>query len=330
MPSSHQNLLSQIIGHENNISKFLQSLRNQTLPHAMLFVGPSGIGKKKTALALAQVLLCSMNAAATSSEACGRCASCLALAKGNETDSLLLISPEKNLIKIEEAQRILSFLSFKSLHGNRVIIIDGAELLNPQAANSLLKILEEPPEDTFFFLIAPSAAHVLPTLRSRSQVMSFSPLAISQMKSKISAPEWALRASQGSFERLAQLTERDEIENRQKAIMFLKTWRQEPQGYLQIGIRDLVRDKSAARSLAQSISWLLRDVFYVQNNQADQVLNVDQLDFLQSMAGLVDQEIALKACQKALMLESQLDANQDSSLVFESFWIETRKMLELS
>jgi hypothetical protein len=60
------------------------------------------------------------------------------------------------------------------------------------------------------------------------------------------------------------------------------------------------------------------------------VLNVDQLDFLQSMAGLVDQEIALKACQKALMLESQLDANQDSSLVFESFWIETRKMLELS
>ena len=160
--------------------------------------------------------------------------------------------------------------------------------------------------------------------------MAFSPLNQQQMRANRQAPEWAVRASQGSFERLAQLTEKEEIENRQKAILFLKTWRQEPQGYLQAGIRDLVRDKSSARALAQNISWLLRDVFYMQIGQQDQILNVDQLDFLKSMASQIDQQGALDACQKAMGIESQMNANQDSSLIFESFWIETRRMLHLS
>lgn len=318
-------LLDQIIGHQNLIERFLHSYAQDTLPHAMLFVGPSGVGKKRTALALAQILLCRQP---EDQHACGICSSCMAISRGEETESLLLIAPEKNQIKLEEAQRILSFLNLRALRARRVIIIDSADLLNPQAANSLLKILEEPPADTFFILIAPSTKHVMATLRSRSQVMAFSPLSLEQLKSKSRAPEWALRASQGSFEKLALVTDKAELENRERAIAFLQTWSQEPQGYLWPDIRDSVRDRQSARAMAQHLSWLLRDVFYVQQGQNEYVLNLDQEKFLQDLASKMDSDGILKACQKALKLEDQLDANQDSSLVFESFWIETQDVLQ--
>lgn len=315
-------LLEQTIGHENLIERFLHSYQKGSLPHAMLFVGPSGVGKKRTALALAQLMLCRQP---QPSRACGICSSCMAISRGEETESLLLVGPDKNQIKLEEAHRILTFLNLKALRQRRVIIIDSADLLNPQAANSLLKILEEPPAETFFFLIAPSTVHVMATLRSRSQVMSFSPLTLAQLQSKSRAPEWALRASQGSFEKLGLVTDKHELESREKAISFLQVWLEQPQGYLWPDIRDFYRDRSSARSIAQHLAWLFRDVFYVQQRRLEYVLNLDQKAFLEKLAAQIPSEGLLDACQKALGLEDQLDANQDSSLVFESFWIKTRE-----
>lgn len=322
-------LLDQIVGHENLIQRFLQSYVNGTLPHAMLFVGPSGVGKRRTALALSQILLCrDVKSADSLPKACGICSSCMAISREEETESLLLINSEKNQIKLEEAHRIISFLNLKALRARRVIIINDADLLNPQAANSLLKILEEPPPDTFFFLIAPSAVHVMATLRSRSQVMAFAPLTADQLKSKTRAPEWAVRASKGSFEKLAQVTDKEELESREQAIRFLQTWLEEPQGYLIGDVRDLIRDRSSSRSLAKQISWLFRDAFYFSQDESQYALNMDQKEFLQSLSEKLTPQTLLSSCQKALNLEAQLDANQDPSLVFESFWIESRSVLE--
>lgn len=324
-------LLDQIVGHENLIQRFLQSFVNGTLPHAMLFVGPSGVGKRKTALALSQVLLCrDVKSKEGHPAACGICSSCMAISREEDTESLIVINSEKNQIKIEEAHRVLSFFNLKALRARRVIIINDADLLNPQAANSLLKILEEPPADTFFFLIAPSAVHVIATLRSRSQVMSFAPLTPEQLQSKSRAPEWAVRASKGSFERLAQVTDKEELESRQQAIRFLQTWLEEPQGYLASEVRDLIRDRTSSRALAKQVSWLFRDAFYVSQGESQYALNLDQKDFLQSLSQSLTAQMLLSSCQKAINLEAQLDANQDPSLVFESFWIETRSMLESS
>lgn len=325
-------LLDSVLGHKEIIERFLHSMEAGRLPHNFLFVGPSGVGRKKTAMALGQALLCER-----SSQACGVCGSCLRISAlagqgankksqptGNRTESLLMVEPEKNQIRIDQAQEVLEFLSLRSIQPNRVVILNGAELLNPQAANALLKSLEEPPEGTFFFLIAPSAAHVLPTLRSRAQVVAFQPLSVTDMRKVASSPEWALRASQGSFERLAQLCEKEQLEIREGALAWLQDWSQDEMGYLKPEHRELMRDRGAARVLAHHLSWLLRDALYLKLGAADRILNSDKAQSLQKITESISAERLQDCCEKALKIERKLDANQDSTLVFEQFWIETR------
>jgi DNA polymerase-3 subunit delta' len=302
------------------------------LPHTFLFVGPAGVGRKTVALALAQAILCEK-----SPDACGVCGSCLRIsryvlpevsksASPNTvgTEALLVIEPEKNQIKIEQAHQVLEFLSLRALGKNRVVILDGAETLNPQAGNSLLKALEEPPPGTYIFMIAPSPEHVLPTLRSRAQVVTFRPLTVLEMQKKVTAPEWALKASQGSFERLSQLLEKDELAIRESALAWLQDWSQEPLAYLKSLNRDLVRGRENAQSLAHHLSWLLRDAMYLKLGASDKILNSDKLSELRKITEKISQEHLMKSCEKALWIEQNLKKNFDPSLVFEQFWIETR------
>ena len=216
-------LLASVLGHQEQIERLLTAIQNDHLPHALLFVGASGIGKRTVAFAVAQALLCEKN-----QTACGVCGGCLraekAFVDGNGSEGILALAPEKNQIKLEQAKEILEFLNLRSLSKNRVIIVDGADYLNPQASNSLLKIIEEPPANTYFILTAPSPSHVMSTIRSRSQIVRFSPLHLSDMKKKAIAPEWALRACGGSFERLAMLIDKEELEIRESAVGFLEAW----------------------------------------------------------------------------------------------------------
>ncbi|PIS11952.1 MAG: DNA polymerase III subunit delta' [Bdellovibrio sp. CG10_big_fil_rev_8_21_14_0_10_47_8] len=319
-------LLNSVVGHQEKIQFLLQAHQRGQLPHAFLFTGPAGVGKKTTALGLAQVLLCEKKTG------CGLCGSCLrvtqfVMAKKKDsqgTEALLLIEPEKNQIKIDQAHQVLEFLQLKAFNTVRVIIINDADRFNPQAGNALLKVLEEPPENTFFFLIAPSPTQVLLTLRSRCQNVRFSPLSLEQMKARSQAPEWALRASLGSFERLEQLTDPDELELRESAKAWLQDWVSEPQGYLKSVHRDLVRDRQVARRLARHLSWLLRDTVYLKIGAWRKVLNVDQQSFLQDLAEKMPFEPLVQAGEKCLNLVQQIDQNRDAALVFEQFWIETR------
>lgn len=325
-------LLDSVLGHSEIIERFISSISSGRLPHTFLFVGPAGVGRKTVALALAQALLCE-----TSPEACGVCGSCLRVSrfvhpvvvKGTAanttgTEGLLLIEPEKNSIKIEQAHQVLEFLSLRALGKNRVVVLDAAETLNPQAGNSLLKALEEPPPGTFIFMMAPSPEHVLPTLRSRSQVVTFKPLAISEMQKKAKAPDWALKASQGSFERLAQLLEKDEMQVRESAIAWLQDWSSEPLAYLKSQNRDLVRGRENAQSLALHLSWLLRDTMYLKLGAREKILNTDKLPQLQKISDQLSQDCLMRACEKALWIEQNLKKNFDPGLLFEQFWIETR------
>ncbi len=326
-------LLDAVIGHEQQILRLIRSYQQDHLPQTFLFVGPSGIGKKQVALGLAQLLLCeilseksseksSEKVGGTASSACGQCASCLRVAK-LQHESLRLIEPEKNVIKIEQTREILNFLSFRSLSHNRVVILDQAETLNPQAANSLLKMLEEPTSNTYFFLLAPSSAHVLSTLRSRSQIVSFQPLAVSQMRQRVQAPEWALRASLGSFERLHEFQDPSELAARGEAQSFLRHFLQEPQGFLRSEIKSSYRERSHGLSLSRHLSLLLRDAVAWQGGERNYLLNPDQSELLSQLAQKPRAQL-LRWAEKSLDLERALLQNRDSSLVFEQFWIEGR------
>lgn len=315
------NILNSLVGHQDLIQSLMMAHQGKGLPHALLFVGPAGVGKKAVAKGLTQIILCRQQ---VEGQACGRCLNCKSVLNQDSTESFLFVTAEKNQIKLEQAQNITHFLQLRALQENRVILVDQADLMNLQAGNALLKILEEPPPGSLFILIAPSAAHVMATIRSRCQIVSFKPLSYSEMKSKSDLPDWAIKSSLGSFEKLEMLTGKEHLEIRRLAIQILKSWNQNFYGYLETEFKNLIRDRERARSLCQCLSWLLRDVFYLKNQNTQMFVNADQADFLKALSMQLSNDEILKAIDQVIQIEKFLDAHFDSTLSFEEFWIQTR------
>lgn len=140
------------------------------MPHALLFVGDSGEPMMETAFALAQDLICPTPAA---SIACRACSACLRVKALTHPD-LQILEAEKKEIKIEQVRVFQKWLWIAPHEAPRKVgILKEAELLNTASSNALLKTLEEPPAHALQIITARSAESILPTLRSRVQVIRF-------------------------------------------------------------------------------------------------------------------------------------------------------------
>ncbi len=142
---------------------------------AYLLTGPSRVGKTTAALLLARALLCS---AAAENRPCGECSACRAVALNTHSDFYQLeLLPDKTQISIEQVQELNQKLILNSSHGGRkVALIRGADHLNAESANCLLKTLEEPHGETTFILVAADHQKLLPTIISRCQLVRFFPV----------------------------------------------------------------------------------------------------------------------------------------------------------
>jgi DNA polymerase III subunit delta' len=314
-------LIERIVGHSEAAKRLLGAIENNNLHHAMLFVGPSGIGKKKLALALAQALLCERSA-----KACGNCPNCLRV-ENKHHESLLLVEPEKSPIKIEQSREIVEYLNLRSLGARRIIILDEAHWLNPQAANALLKVYEEPPAGTHFFLITSSLASIVSTIRSRSQVVRLHAPTYQEMRKVSHAPEWALRASQGSFQALETLTEPSEQQLREFAGVSLMAMHDDPWYYLSTEFKDATRDRESAARVADFWSILLRDAQLVKRGEWDRVINMDQKNVVETLAAWSNEQLN-EITEKVIHIPTALQQNRDSQLLFESLWVQAQSILQ--
>jgi DNA polymerase-3 subunit delta' len=176
-----------IEGHDEVVEQFRRSLARGRLASTYLFVGPGGVGKHAFAQKFAQTLLCLTNPPERL-EPCGCCPGCLQVLAGTHPDLIVVAKPaEKSEIPVQ----LLIGAGEKRMHeglchdislkpfmgGRRVAIIDDADYLNEEGANCLLKTLEEPPPRSVIILVGTSADRQLPTIRSRSQIIRFRPLA---------------------------------------------------------------------------------------------------------------------------------------------------------
>lgn len=164
------------------------------LPHALVFAGPKGVGKRATADALAMRLLCEVPRQ-PHQPACGTCASCVMLTSGTHPDFRLL-QPEADVaaeeegevpgeggkkkasrqIRIGQVRELEDFFNIGGHRGGaRVCLIEPAEAMNAVVANSILKILEEPSASFYFLMISHRWRNLLPTLLSRSRRIMFAP-----------------------------------------------------------------------------------------------------------------------------------------------------------
>lgn len=145
------------------------------LPHALLLHGAPGTGKRVLAARLAEVLLCA--ASDVGVRPCGRCRSCQLLDAGTHPD-LLVVKPEgeSNYVTVDQARAIGSFLALRPhTAAHKVVIVQPADAMNTNAANSLLKVLEEPPLGSILILVADQPARLPATIRSRCTRLLCSP-----------------------------------------------------------------------------------------------------------------------------------------------------------
>lgn len=156
-----------IIGHERQKNILRRALDNHRVAHAYLFEGPDGVGKRLVALAMARALLCQTG------QGCGDCPPCRKVDHNNHPD-IHLLDAEGATIKIDQIRALQQQLSLRPLEGEyRICLIDGAEHLNPAAANALLKTLEEPQPNTVIILLSSQPEALLVTIRSRCQRLPF-------------------------------------------------------------------------------------------------------------------------------------------------------------
>jgi len=173
------------LGHAAAVRAVARAVRSEHPAHALLIVGPRGVGKTTLAFDLAAGLLCLKDDAAA--RPCRDCAACRKVAAGNHTD-LHVVTPEGagEQIRIAQVQQLSSDLALTAMEGRfRVAVIISAQRLNLDAQNALLKTLEEPGPATCLVLCADDAAPLLPTVLSRSARLRLAPLPIEALASQL-------------------------------------------------------------------------------------------------------------------------------------------------
>ena len=175
----------EILGQDAVVDRFVRAASLGRIAGSYLFIGPSGVGKGTTALALAKSLLCERPRAGL--VACGSCASCVQAEAGSHPDiDVVARPPDRATIPLEvfigsPEHRMREGLCWRlllrpALGGRKVAIILDADHLSDEAANCLLKTLEEPPDRAVIILVGTALERQLPTIRSRCQIVRFRPL----------------------------------------------------------------------------------------------------------------------------------------------------------
>src|SRR5688572_23563558 len=151
-----------------------------TLPPSLLMAGPAGVGKRRTAVAMAEALNCLQPHPADGLEldACGECTACRRIGRGVHPDVIVIEPGESGTIKIEQVRDVIDKAGFRPFEGRRrVVIVDEADALVVPAQNALLKTLEEPPSASVFVLVSSIPDALLPTVVSRCPRLRFGTLA---------------------------------------------------------------------------------------------------------------------------------------------------------
>src|SRR5579859_700489 len=175
-----------IVGHEHAINGLRRAIGSDRVRHAYLFTGPEHIGKALLAKRFAQTLLCTggPDLHVAPQNPCNACLSCRKVMHGNHPDvHYISRPPDRQFILIEQVRALQGDAARKTLEGRRnIFIIQGMHEMNIQAANCLLKTLEEPEPDVVLLLTVPDPGLLLPTILSRVQQVSMHLLTSTQIR----------------------------------------------------------------------------------------------------------------------------------------------------
>jgi DNA polymerase-3 subunit gamma/tau len=248
-----------LVGQQHVTRTLTNAVLHDRLAHAYIFSGARGVGKTTTARILAKVLNCKQR---NEAEPCGQCDSCREIAASNALDVIEIDAASNR--GIDQIRELREMVQFAPLGGRyKVVLLDEAHMLTPEASNALLKTLEEPPDRVLFILATTEPENLSDTIRSRSQHFHFRPLEFHEVtaalkviadKEKITVDDGALavmaRAGEGSL--------RDSLSILEQAIAYCGTSISDAQAREILGVvREEVLDELMEAIRAQSAERVL-------------------------------------------------------------------------
>jgi DNA polymerase-3 subunit delta' len=284
-------LFKDIFGHERQIALLKGFMEQDRLPHALLFSGTEGIGKRTTALVFAKALNCLTG----NYDACDDCSSCHKVDHKNHLD-VIILEAEGQFIKIKAVRELQQQLKFKPWEGKkRVCIIDDAEKMNDVAANALLKTLEEPPSSNVIIIIS-AQPHKLPaTVVSRCQQLRFNPLAeddiVSFLKERFSleteAAQVLASSSGGSISKALELHSGAYLSMRNELMEMISGEQMlSPLPLMRLSlVRRFGDDRDEVLERLGILRMCCRDVlFYKETGEKRGLINPDRMDVIGPLA----------------------------------------------
>jgi DNA polymerase III subunit delta' len=319
-----------IVGHEHAITTLRRALAAQRVRHAYLFSGPEHIGKSLLARRFAQTLLCTGGADAhvAPQNPCNACLSCRKVMHGNHPDvHYISRPPDRQFILIEQVRALQGDAARKTLEGRRnIFIIQGMHEMNVQAANCLLKTLEEPEPDVVLLLTVPDPGVLLPTILSRVQQVPMHLLTTTQIKNALEQrwqvePEEAARVGALAAGRMGwavqAIEDEDMLAERQ---VQLETLAKLPAAgrvqRFEVAQR-LSADSDNVRGILEL--WLLwwRDMVLAANNCLDLIVNVDMQGLIQKQAAKIGAAESQRMVRAILGTMEALEQNVNARVALE-------------
>ena len=331
-----------IAGHSRLLSLLARVIARDSMPPVVLMAGPAGVGKRLTAIAIAQAVNCLQPQSSSEFErdACGECASCRRIARGVHPDVIVVEPGETGAIKIEQLRDVIDRSQYRPFEGRRrVVIINEADAAGADAQSALLKTLEEPPSASLFILISSIPDALLPTVLSRCPRLRFGPLTAAEvarvLKQNHGYSESDARAAaadaDGSIGRALESQSDDLTEARDAAQRILQETARTNDPARRINLaRDLTEGKGTPgeerNRLAvrlRSLGSLLRDVGIIAS-RADRgmLANADLEAQLEKLSSSFDAKRSLRAYAAVDRALAALDRNASAKVVADWLLLE--------
>jgi DNA polymerase-3 subunit delta' len=351
-------------GNSEIVHRLRDMLARERFPHAVVLAGAKGSGKYTLALMLARAMNC-LNPIVTDGlpDFCGKCANCTRIAQASDLDArfteavearenlretdkketrilvqthpdVLVIPPDppQMMIKVDQVRKVIETIYYRPAEGKEKVYIFTDSAFMKEAANSLLKVLEEPPEFATIFLLTENAGELLPTIRSRSMVFTLGALPVEEIERDLAEqrPEWkspqrtmVARLSEGAIGRARGFDLEGYVAARGHALAILRSALTGGEHSELFKITESYRPGAEGREkteqLIKTLYSLLRDLMFIDSGAPEAVRNSDILAELKRLAESADFEWITVASDRLAEVERGMRRNLLRSLSLDAF-----------